>query len=98
MKALVFHPLAESEVLRAASFYLRAGPALVLKFRFRLNETLQRIQSNPLAYAAESNGDRIAPIKKFPYKVVYRELANHIWIAAVGHHSRRPKYWSRRKP
>jgi hypothetical protein len=49
-------------------------------------------------YAAESGTIRICPLHQFPYSVYYEELADRVWVAAVGHHSRRPGYWARRRP
>ncbi len=40
----------------------------------------------------------MAPLHRFPYSVIYEELADHIWVAAVGHHSRQPGYWACRRP
>ena len=61
--------------------------------------TCRRVaRDNPHLYAAESGAIRIGPLHRFPYSVYYEELEDRIWVAAVGHHSRRPGYWARRKP
>ena len=63
-----------------------------------LDAALARIQQNPQMYAAESGSIRVCPLHRFPYSVYYEELADRIWVAAVGHQSRRPGYWARRRP
>ncbi len=90
MKPIDFHPNAAAEARDAADYYegIRAG----LGSDFRA--ALARIREN----AAESGSIRVCPLHGFPYSVFYEELADRIWVAAVGHDSRRPGYWSRRRP
>ena len=98
MKPIDFHADAAQEARDAAARYegLRAG--LGLDFRAELEAALVRIKQNPQLYAAESGSIRVCPLHRFPYSVFYQELADRIWVAAVGHHSRRPGYWRRRRP
>jgi len=93
-----FHPDAAQEANEAVDYYdaLRAG--LGDDFQADLGAALARIQQNPQLYAAESGSIRICPLHRFPYSAYYEELADRIWVAAVGHHCRRPGYWSRRSP
>jgi plasmid stabilization system protein ParE len=67
-------------------------------FRTELAAALARIQQNPQLYTVEAESIRVCPMHRFPYSVYYAELVDRIWIAAVGHHSRRPGYWARRRP
>jgi hypothetical protein len=48
--------------------------------------------------AAESGATRICPLHRFPYSLFYEDLPDRVWVAAVGHHRRRPSYWARRRP
>ena len=98
MKPLDFHPDAAQEARGAGAHYegLRAG--LGDDFKAELDAALNRIQQNPQMYAAESGAIRVCPLHRFPYAVYYEELDDRIWIAAIGHHSRRPGYWRRRRP
>lgn len=98
MKPVEFHPDAAGEANDAVDYYegLRAG--LGDDFRAELDAALARIRQNPQLYAAESGSVRVCPLHRFPYSIYYEELADRIWVAAVGHQHRRPGYWSRRKP
>lgn len=98
MKPIDFHPDAAQEAQGAANCYegIRAG--LGADFRAALDAALSRIRQNPAAYAQEAGNIRLCPLHGFPFSVFYEELTNRIWVAAVGHHSRRPFYWSRRHP
>ena len=57
------------------------------------------MRENPLLFAVEDDpGVRYCPLRRFPYTLVYIDLEDRIWVAAVAHQRRRPHYWSRRSP
>lgn len=39
---------------------------------------------------------RRAVIRRFPFSIIFVELAEEIRVLAVAHHSRRPGYWRKR--
>jgi plasmid stabilization system protein ParE len=96
MKLAAFHPDAAEEARNAAAYYegIRAG--LGTDFQAELESALSRIRENPLMYAVESAAKRICPLHRFPYSVVYKDLEDRIWVVAVAHQRRRPRYWGRR--
>lgn len=98
MKPIDFHPGAASEARSAAQWYEREESGLGVAFQRQLDSILVRIRENPQLFAAESGPLRIAPFDRFSYGVVYEELDDRIWVAAVAHHSRRPDYWVGRRP
>jgi hypothetical protein len=98
VKPVVFHPDAAQEARDAVDYYEAARAGLGDDFQLELDAALSRIQQNPQQYAAESGSIRICPLHRFPYSVYYEEFADRIWVAAVGHQSRRPGYWARRHP
>jgi hypothetical protein len=97
MKPVAFHPAAAYEVAEAAAHYedIRAG--LGADFQAELIRALIRIRENPLLYAAETSAIRVCPVHRFPFAVFYEDLPEQIWVAAVGHHRRRPGYWAHRR-
>jgi hypothetical protein len=94
----VFHPDASEEARRAAVHYEAIRAGLGDDFRADLDASLARIRQNPQLYAAESGSIRSCPLHRFPYSIFFEELADRVWVAAVGHHSRRPGYWAHRRP
>jgi toxin ParE1/3/4 len=98
VKPASFHPDARQEAEEAADRYEGIRPGLGFDFRDDLEAALTRIRDNPLLYAAESGSIRIAPLHRFPYSLIYEDMTDRVWIAAVAHHSRRPGYWKRRQP
>ncbi len=77
--------------------YERRRQGLGLSFLDEVNATTLRIQQFP-------GGGSLIPgtefrkrlVERFPYLVVYQELEEYIWIAAVAHGKRRPGYWKNR--
>lgn len=50
----------------------------------------------PLSRLAPELLVRRAPVKRFPYHVVYLEAESTIRILAVAHERRKPGYWKKR--
>ena len=98
MKPVEFHPAAFREARAAALRYESLRTGLGADFRAELAAALNRVQQNPQLYAAESGAIRMCLLHRFPYSIVYEELADRVWVAAVAHQSRRPGYWKRRRP
>ena len=34
-----------------------------------------------------------APLKKFPFRIVYRSIGDRVLVVAIAHAKRRPGYW-----
>ena len=92
---------AAQELDYAARWYEERRPGLGPRFLASLDATLDRVRRFPRAGAAVPGVTpdllvRRAPIKGFPYHVVYLETAEAIHILAVAHDKRRPAYWLHR--
>jgi plasmid stabilization system protein ParE len=99
-KPIVFLSEAEDELRAAAEWYddrAELGDELAAEV---LAATMTIVEF-PLAFAlaqgvAEELGVRSAPVKRFPYRVVFVELDAEIRIVAIAHARRRPGYWRTR--
>ena len=99
MKAARFHPDAEAEVRQALAYYAGQRHGLDSEFRHELEVALNRVRENPLICSVEYDVDvRYCSLKRFPYQLVFLELSDCVWIAAVAHQRRRPHYWMSRSP
>jgi toxin ParE1/3/4 len=98
VKPATFHPEAEDEVRAALDYYDRRQAGLAGEFRRELEAAVERVRQNPQLYAEDDAGARQCPLGRFPYTLVYVELDDAIWVAAVAHQRRRPGYWRRRSP
>lgn len=97
MKAASFHEAAEAELREALDYYAEQRPGLDGELRREFEAALQRIRENPQIYPLEGDdGVRYCPLRRFPYTLVFVDMDDEIWIAAVAHQRRRPDYWARR--
>lgn len=99
MMPVTLHENAEAELREALDYYAKQRVGLDGEFRRAFEAALARICENPLAYAIEEDtGIRYCPLRRFPYMLVYVDLGQQIWVAAVSHQRRHPRYWSWRHP
>jgi len=99
VKPVTLHADAEVELREALDYYEGQRAGLGGEFRREFEAALQRVRENPQAYASEDDsGVRSCPLRRFPFTLVYVELDDRIWVAAVAHQRRRPRYWARRQP
>jgi plasmid stabilization system protein ParE len=96
MKHVAYHRLAASELIKSAHFYQRRNPTLGEAFLFTVEATLPQIQHNPALGKPGRLGTRSWKTNRFPFRIVYLEQADRLWIVAVAHLSRKPDYWIRR--
>ena len=96
MKRVAYHPLAASELINSAADYDAARPLLGERFLDVVDVTLLFIQRHPALGTPGRAGTRSRATRRFPFRIVYLEQPDRIWIVAVAHQSRRPDYWLRR--
>lgn len=73
----------------------RSVPAAV-RFAGAVDAALVRIAADPLQFASPDGIHRECPVKRFPYRVVYRIVEDCVLVVAIAHAKRRPGYWKRR--
>jgi plasmid stabilization system protein ParE len=96
MKRVVYHRLAANELWKSADFYEKRRPFWGDVFVAAVEVTWAIAQKHPLLGRPEAHGARSLRVKRFPFRVVYLDQSDRLWIVAVAHQSRRPGYWTRR--
>lgn len=92
---------AEGELAEAEAFYESQRIGLGPEFLSAIGETVERIAAHPGSaplhpIVGDPTGARTAPVKRFPYSVIYVEHEGAIWVIAFAHQRRRPGYWAGR--
>jgi len=99
VKPFAIHDAAEVELRQAIEWYEAQREGLGGEFREAFEAAVGRIRDFPMLHAAEDEtGTRLAPIRRFPYAIVYLDEEDRIWIVAVADQRRREGYWARRLP
>lgn len=96
-----FEDEAEAEYRAAGRWYEERRGGLGLEFLAAVDATIDQIVRLPQAGAPVTRLPpdlpvRRAPVKRFPYYVVYLEAELTIRILAVAHERRKPGYWKGR--
>lgn len=93
---VVLRPEAQADVLEARDWYdgQRAGQGDV--FAEAVDQLLARIGETPELFGVVLGNVRRGKLRRFPYVVYYRVLANWVEVIAVLHGSRNPREWQDR--
>lgn len=96
-----FEDEAEAEYRAAGRWYEERRTGLGLEFLDAVDATIDQIvglphAGGPVRRLPSDLPVRRAPVKRFPYHVVYLEAETTIRILAVAHDRRRPGYWTSR--
>jgi plasmid stabilization system protein ParE len=93
---LRFHTGARAELLAAVGYYERQLPGLGERFLEQVEGRAERLLEHPHAAPVVRADMRRAALTEFPYGLIYRTVADELWIIAVAHRRRRPGYWRAR--
>lgn len=86
-------PEAEGDYLEALVYYGIRQAETALEFEAEFESLIERILESPQMYrVTHEPGIHQAPMRRFPYSIVYQEVSDGILIIAVAHHSQRPGY------
>jgi len=91
--AVVFHELAERELLEAASYYSRTQRELGAGLILEVERATMLLAESPLLGRGIDDQYRVWALRRFPYSLYYRLRGEELQILAVAHQRRRPFYW-----
>ncbi|WP_414517386.1 type II toxin-antitoxin system RelE/ParE family toxin [Nostoc sp. PCC 9305] len=94
MTNVIFHPLAEQELIDAVAYYEEQKPGLGLEYLGEIEHAVNFLIQYREAGSKVRGSLRRLILPKFPYYLLYRILEDdRIRILAVAHHKRKPQYW-----
>ena len=92
-----YHPAVEQDTAEALQRYRPVSPKLRDEFKAELRRVIKMAASKPGRFHLIEPGLHRANLKRFPYHVVYRELADGIRVMLVRHHRRHPDFGMERE-
>lgn len=95
MTPLAFHPDVADEVDEAYRWYEGRQTDLGDDFFAALEATYRLIAATPLMHQLVEGDVRRSVLRRFPYCVYYRVLADRVEVIAVQHGRRDPADWRR---
>lgn len=93
---VIFHPLADREMLDAIRYYEDLSAGLGTRLRNEAKSYLNKILAQPLRFSIRIADVRRANLKTFPYHLNYLLHGDSIAVVAVSHNRQHPFYWSER--
>lgn len=95
---LVVRPEVDDDLLDAEKWYDEQQPGLGREFLRAARELMARLPRNPLLFRIRYRRKQVrwAYPRRFPYKVVFRVVANTVVIYAVIHGARHDRHWKQR--
>ena len=96
MMKIVFSIYAVRELNDAASFYEKALVGLGKRFRQEVKKAVATIAILPTAWPIADDDVRKYVLHSFPYNILYSIENDHIFIIAIAHQRRQPRYWLER--
>ena len=95
-RPVAFHPDAVAEARAAFEWYQERNESAAGLFLTELDLAIERITETPERWPLYLRGTRRFLLRRFPFAVVYRQVAETIQIVAVAHGRRKPGYWKER--
>jgi len=96
IKSIEFHQGARDDFDESFNWYAKNSPKAAVAFSTAVENTTADIQANPNRFPPTHFGCRHAPLKRFPFRIVYRDELNRLVVVAVSHIRRQPGYWGER--
>lgn len=98
MKPIEMKEGARRDLRDAVAWYRSKDRDLPARFLAAFSQAIDRIEAQPDTGLPMARGTRSLKIKRFPFRIVFREETSHTMIFAVAHDRRRPDYWLKRVP
>jgi toxin ParE1/3/4 len=96
MRPIIIRPAAEADLVAACEWYNEKRLGLGDRFLDSATVAALFIAEHPEAYQVLHRGVRRAPLRGFPYGLLYRVHADVIIVVGVFHARRDPKAWRHR--
>jgi plasmid stabilization system protein ParE len=90
-------PAARRDFDESFDWYAGQSAEAAIRFANAIDAALVAIASAPLRFVAVDDQHRECPVRRFPFRIVYRIIESRVIVVAVAHAKRRPEFWKDRK-
>ena len=89
-------PEARRDFDESFDWYSERSAITAERFASAVDAALGAVGTSPERFARVDDLHRECPVKRFPFRIIYRIVAERILVVAVAHAKRRPGYWKNR--
>jgi len=97
MALVRFLPAARRDFDESLDWYSTRSVTAALRFAAAVDAAVARIVTNRRSLSFIDQRHQQCPVKKFPFRVIFRSLHDEILVVALAHAKRRPTYWLNRE-
>jgi plasmid stabilization system protein ParE len=90
-------PAARRDFDEAFDWYSKHSAQAAIRFLNAIDAALSTIASYPNRFEPVDAFHRACPVKRFPFRIVYRAHTDRILVVAIAHAKRRPGFWKNRE-
>lgn len=83
-------------IFDAAAYYEECRPGLGEAFLVAVEDAIDRLFRAPLRWRKIGGRFRRCLVRQFPYGIIYAVEDSDIFVAAIMHLRRKPRYWRER--
>ncbi|WP_198262613.1 type II toxin-antitoxin system RelE/ParE family toxin [sulfur-oxidizing endosymbiont of Gigantopelta aegis] len=96
MEEIKFHPEVATDIKESFDWYQKQADGLGDDFLNELESAYQAVSEMPNTWPKFQNNFRRFLLSKFPFSIIYRTANEFVYVVAIMHNSRKPKYWLKR--
>jgi len=79
------------------NWYAERSAGAAIGFASAVDDALELIVTDPNRFPSIHGGCAYCALKRYPYRVVFRDEPGRIVVVAIAHAKRRPGYWRARQ-
>lgn len=92
-----FLPEARIDFDESFDWYAERSAEAASRFANAVDVALAAVAADPERFVPVDDRHRECPVKRFPFRIVYRVVGGSVLVVAVAHAKRRRGYWTERQ-
>jgi plasmid stabilization system protein ParE len=96
MLPIKYLPGARQDFVESFDWYADRSVVAAERFANAVDAAMQRIAQDATTLTYVDRIHQECRVKRFPFRIIFRQLENQILVVAIAHAKRRPDYWRSR--
>lgn len=93
MLPISYLPAARRDFDESFDWYAQRSEIAAERFAFAVDAAIVRIARSSETFARIDAVYQECPVKRFPFRIIFRKLEERLLVVAIAHAKRRPGYW-----